>query len=255
MSQSTSIRVENLTYRVEGKTILRNLCLTAEAGQILAVIGLSGAGKSSLLKCIGGLIKPDAGRIFWGDQEIVGLPESQLNSLRRRIGFVFQGGALFDFMTVYDNIAFALKRQKPRPSPKEIQQIVTEKLRLVGMEGAEHLFPDQLSGGMQKRVSLARALATNPDILLYDEPTSGLDPILSSAIDQLIVNMKQQFGVTSILVTHNVSSVFRVADTIAMLHKGEIIFTGSPEEIQATSHPVVRQFVEGSLEGPLQPIG
>lgn len=253
MSRPVPVRVENLTYRVEGKTILRNLCLTAEAGQILAVIGLSGAGKSSLLKCIGGLIKPDKGQIFWGDQEIVGLPESQLNSLRRRIGFVFQGGALFDFMTVYDNIAFALRRQKPRPSPKEIQQIVAEKLCLVGMEGTEHLFPDQLSGGMQKRVSLARALATNPDILLYDEPTSGLDPILSSTIEQLMLNMKQRFGVTSILVTHDVSTVFRVADTIAMLHQGEIIFTGSLKETQETSHPMVRQFIEGSLEGPLQP--
>jgi phospholipid/cholesterol/gamma-HCH transport system ATP-binding protein len=246
------VRVEDITYRAGGREILRSASLTAPDGQILAVMGMSGMGKSTILKCIGGLIKPVAGRIFIGDTDTVPLEERELNAVRRQMGMVFQYAALFDSMTVYDNVAFGPRKQNPKLRRADLDRIVREKLDLVGMEGTGDRMPSELSGGMQKRIGLARALATEPKVLLYDEPTSGLDPIIARVIDDLIVDMKNRLGVTSIVVSHNMESIWRTADRVAMIHEGTVIAEGTPDEIRASDDPIVRQIVEGRADGPIQ---
>jgi phospholipid/cholesterol/gamma-HCH transport system ATP-binding protein len=216
----------------------------------MAVMGMSGGGKTTFLKCCAGLSRPTAGEIYIGETEIVHLSESQLNSVRRRIGMVFQYAALFDSMDVYDNVAFGL-RHNSHLSEGEIRHIVEEKLDAVGMPGTERLLPAELSGGMRKRIGLARALATNPEVLFYDEPTSGLDPVVATLIDELIVQVRDALGVTSVVVSHTIPSIFRISDRIAMLYGGHFIAVGSPEEIRKSSDPVVRQFIEGRSDGPI----
>lgn len=246
------IKIENLTYSVPGgRTILDGVSLTVPTGRTMAVMGLSGSGKTSLLKCVAGLAPVAGGRIWIGEDQVVGLDEKELNAVRRRIGYVFQYAALFDSMTVYDNVAFGPRRRGMPPGP-EMDALVSERLQMVGLGGTENLFPAQLSGGMQKRVGLARALASNPDVLLYDEPTSGLDPITAAVIDDLIIQMRNRLEVTSLVVSHAVESIFRVADLVTMLYDGHAIFTGTPDEARSATDPRVRQFVEGSTDGPIQ---
>jgi len=245
------VQVEDITYIASGREVLSGASLEVRDGQLLSVMGMSGSGKSTLLKCIAGLLKPAAGRIMLDGTDIVRLSERKLTPVRRQIGMVFQYAALFDSMTVYENVAFGVRRQNRHITKQELDAVVAENLRIVGLRGVEHMLPSQLSGGMQKRVGLARALATKPKLLLFDEPTSGLDPITAGVIDDLIVRLKKELGVTSIVVSHNLSSVFRISDRVAMLHGGRIVASGSPEEIRQSPDPVVRQFVEGRASGPI----
>jgi phospholipid/cholesterol/gamma-HCH transport system ATP-binding protein len=247
---STSVAVRDLRYVVSGRTILDGLRLQVEPGEIMAVMGLSGGGKTTLLKCCAGLVRPTDGEIFIGETEIAHLGESQLNSVRRRLGMVFQYAALFDSMTVYENVAFGL-RQHSDLSESEIRKVVEEKLDAVGMAGTERLLPAELSGGMRKRIGLARALAVNPEVLFYDEPTSGLDPVVATLIDELIVKVRDTMGVTSLVVSHHIPSILRISDRVAMLYNGKFEAVGTPDEMRQCDNEVVRQFIEGRADGPI----
>jgi phospholipid/cholesterol/gamma-HCH transport system ATP-binding protein len=248
---SASVIVRDLRYEISGRTILDDVDLEVAPGEIMAVMGLSGGGKTTFLKCCAGLTRPSGGEIYIGDTEIAHLTESQLNTVRRRLGMVFQYAALFDSMTVYENVAFGL-RYHSELSEAEIRRVVEEKLEAVGMPGTERYYPAELSGGMRKRIGLARALATNPEVLLYDEPTSGLDPVVATLIDELIVKVRDALGVTSIVVSHTIPSIFRIADRIAMLYGGRFEQVGTPDEMRNSGSPVVRQFIEGRSDGPIQ---
>ena len=245
------IEVRDLRYEVPGKQILKGVTLGVAPGEILCVMGMSGSGKTTVLHCMGGLTAPTSGHIRIGDSEIVGMRESELNRVRERMGMVFQYAALFDSLTVFENVAFGLRRRRKLPAD-EIKNIVAEKLTLVGLPGTEGMYPSQLSGGMAKRVGLARAIALSPEILLYDEPTSGLDPVIASMVDELIMQMRDTLGVTSIVVSHSLPSIFRISDKIAMIHDGRVLAAGTPQEIQACQDPIVRQFIEGRSQGPIE---
>jgi phospholipid/cholesterol/gamma-HCH transport system ATP-binding protein len=247
---SAPVTVRRLHYEIAGRKILDGVDLEIGSREVMSVMGLSGGGKTTFLKCCAGLIRPSGGEIFIGDTEIVRLGENQLNSVRRRIGMVFQYAALFDSMNVYENVAFGLRHHSDL-TESEIRRVVEEKLDAVGMPGSERLLPAELSGGMRKRIGLARALATNPEVLFYDEPTSGLDPVVATLIDELIVHVRDTLGVTSVVVSHTIPSIFRISDRIAMLYGGRFIAVGSPEEIRQSVDPVVRQFIEGRSEGPI----
>ena len=230
--------------------VLRGVNLEVAKGENLVIIGTSGCGKSVLLKHIIGLLRPDRGHVVVAGDIVDELPERELNRVRRKFGMLFQNAALFDSMNVGENVGFFL-REHTRLSRSETAQRVAEKLELVGLPNSERLYPAQLSGGMRKRVGLARALAVEPEILLFDEPTTGLDPIRASAINELIVEMNQRLKVTSITITHDMESAYTIADRIAMLYQGRIIFAGAPDELRQAAHPVVRQFIQGSAEGPI----
>jgi len=213
-------------------------------------MGMSGCGKTTFLHCLGGLLQPTSGQIWIGHDQICGMRETELNHVRERMGMVFQYAALFDSLSVFENVAFGLRRRKHMPLP-EIREIVREKLAIVGLSGTEDLYPAELSGGMAKRVGLARAIAMSPQILLYDEPTSGLDPVVASVVDELIVKMRDELGVTSVVVSHNIKSILRIGDQVAMLHEGTVLAHGTPDEVTSCSDPIVRQFLEGSSHGPI----
>jgi phospholipid/cholesterol/gamma-HCH transport system ATP-binding protein len=243
-----AIIVDDLEYAVPEKRILHDIHLEVDRGSILAVMGMSGCGKTSLLKCIAGLVKPTGGHILIEGQDIVPLSESELDRVRLRIGLVFQYAALFDSLTVFDNVSFGL-RHHTRSSSREMSRIVAERLEDVGMQGTENLYPSQLSGGMQKRVGLARALAMEPALLLYDEPTSGLDPVIARTIDDLILETRDKKRMTSVVVSHDIASIFRIADYIAMLDAGTVIAYGTPEDMRQSDNPKVREFVSGTEGG------
>jgi phospholipid/cholesterol/gamma-HCH transport system ATP-binding protein len=244
------IQVEDLVYRIRGRPILDGLSVTIQAGEIFSIMGPSGCGKTTFLKCLNGLVKPTSGHIYIDGQDLVGLPEAALNQLRRHIGMVFQYAALFDSMTVGDNVAFPLRRFTALRE-EEIAERVRELLARVGLSQIEHLYPAELSGGMRKRVGLARALAQSPRILLYDEPSSGLDPVGAAHIDHLIQRMREELGVTSVIVSHHIQNVFNITDRAAMLHQGRFLALGTPAELQASPDPVVQQFITAGIEGPL----
>ena len=245
------IRIRGLRKRLGTKQVLDGVDLDIEAGETVVVMGRSGSGKSVLLKHIIGLMAPDEGSIEVEDQEIVGMPEAELDSVRRRFGMLFQSAALFDSLTVGDNVGLGL-REHMRMDEVEVRRRVAERLEWVGLTGAEAMKPASLSGGMRKRVGLARALAMDPRYILYDEPTTGLDPITADAIDQLIRSLQKRLGVTSIVVTHDMASAYKVADRMVMLYEGRMVFSGTPGETRTTSNGVVRQFVEGSSTGPIR---
>jgi len=245
------IEVKNLRFQVGDKQILKGASLGVAPGEILSVMGMSGSGKTTLLHCIGGLTVPTSGEIRIGDVQIVGMTESELNKVRERMGMVFQYAALFDSLNVFENVAFGLRRRR-KLSANEIKRNVAEKLALVGLPGTENMYPSELSGGMAKRVGLARAIALSPEILLYDEPTSGLDPVMESVIDELIMQMRDKLGVTSIVVSHSIASIFRISDKIAMIHNGEVLATGTPDQIKSCDNPIVQQFIEGKSQGPIE---
>jgi phospholipid/cholesterol/gamma-HCH transport system ATP-binding protein len=238
-------------YKSFGKNqVLRGVNLEVKCGQTMVVIGGSGTGKSVLLKCIIGLLHHDRGEILVDSQEISHLKEKNWNQLLRKFGMVFQRDALFDSITIWENVGFGL-RQHTTLTDDEIKGIAVEKLKLVGLQDIEDRMPAELSGGMRKRVSLARAIAMEPSIILYDEPTTGLDPIMANVINELMVRMREKLEVTSIVITHDMESAYHIADQIAMLYKGEIIQVGTPEEIRNTSNEIVRQFIQGEVEGPI----
>lgn len=246
------ITLRHLSYSVDGKQILSDVNLNVRRGETTSIMGVSGSGKTTLIKAMAGLLRPTSGQVLIDHTDITTLSEEELNRVRHRLGVVFQYGALFDSLTVYENVAFALLRHT-RLSKREIDDIVEEKLALVGLPGTQNLMPAQLSGGMRKRVGLARAIAMNPEALFYDEPTSGLDPVMTTVIDGLITEMRNKLGVTSVVVSHDLRSIFRISDRIAMLHEGTIIAYGTPDEIRQSSDERVRQFIEGRAEGPIRP--
>ena len=247
------IQLRGLKKRLGSRNVLDGVDLEIPTGKTVVIMGRSGTGKSVLLKHIIGLMKPDAGSIQVDGTELVGLKEGELNQVRIRFGLLFQGGALFDSMTVGENVGLPL-REHTRMKPAEIAARVRERLEWVGLKDVEHVKPASLSGGMRKRVGLARAIAMDPAYILYDEPTTGLDPIMSDVINQLIRSMQTRMGVTGIVVTHDMNSAYHVGDILAMLHDGKVVFTGTPDEARNTSDPMVRQFIEGSSEGPIKPL-
>ena len=234
-----SIEVKNLVKAFGEKKVIDDVSFKVNDGEILAIVGFSGSRKSTILKLISGLVEKDSGEIITSDGDIA---------------FVFQYSALFDSLTVYDNIAFALHERKDlrkKYTEKEIREIVNEKLGLVGLKGIENLFPSELSGGMQKRVSFARAIVTEPKVILYDEPTAGLDPIASTLIEDYILRLRNETGATSIVVTHQMSTIQRTADKVIMLYDGKIVFAGTPEELCNTDNEYAKQFVSASIDGPM----
>jgi len=234
------------------RQVLRGVSLNVAAGESVAIIGRSGTGKSVLLKHVVGLMVPDAGTVRVDGVDVPSLGTNDLLELRKMMGMLFQGGALFDSMSVGENVGLPL-REHTKVDETQVELVVKEKLHLVGLEGVQDLRPSSLSGGMKKRAALARALALNPRIMLYDEPTTGLDPITSDLINRLIRRLQERLGITSIAVTHDMKSAYHIADRIAMLHEGRIHAVGTPAEIQSSTDPAVRQFIEGSAEGPLLP--
>jgi len=237
------IRLDDLWKAFGDKQVLAGLTLEVEDGETLVLIGYSGTGKSVVLKHIVGLLLPDRGEVFVDDRAVSTLERPALNALRRDIGFVFQFAALFDSMTVADNVALGLRRRNL--DDDEIAERVAEALAMVDLTGAGERFPAELSGGMRKRVGIARAIALRPRYILYDEPTTGLDPVTAAVIDRLMVRTRQRLGVTGVVVTHEMRSAYAVGDRIAMLYEGRIRQVGTVAEIQETSDPVVRQFIEG----------
>ena len=249
--QENAIVLEHLKIAFGPKEILKDISFTVKRGEVLVLMGLSGTGKSTTLRSIAGLLRPNAGKVLVNGHSIPDLKPFELETLRRRIGFCFQHGALFDSMTVGENVAFGLREHTKLPE-EEIQRIVAEKLAIVDLEGMEHMYPSELSGGMQKRASFARTIATDPDIVLYDEPTTGLDPIISRVINELILDLQRRLKATSLVITHDLKGAYLIADKILMLHHGRAVFLGSPKEFQETTDPHVVQFREGEMEGPIR---
>jgi phospholipid/cholesterol/gamma-HCH transport system ATP-binding protein len=247
---SVKIEVANLHKSFGNKHVLRGVDLEVKKGESMVVIGGSGAGKSVLIKCIIGLVRPDGGSIRIDGQETTSLREKALNEVRKKFGMLFQASALFDSLSVWENVGFGLK-QHTDLGDEAIKAIAVEKLRLLGLRRVEDLMPAELSGGMRKRVSLARAVAMEPEILLYDEPTTGLDPIMADAINDLIVQMRGKLRVTSIAITHDMVSAYKIADRIAMLYEGRIIEVGTPQKIKKSNDAIVQQFIQGKAVGPI----
>jgi phospholipid/cholesterol/gamma-HCH transport system ATP-binding protein len=244
------IRVVDLHKSFGQNRVLQGVNLRLKHGETLVIIGQSGCGKSVLLKHIIGLLKPDKGQVLVDGVDITNLKGDGLHKVTRRFGMLFQGSALFDSMTVGQNVSFGLERYTDF-SREEIQELVKNSLAKVGLIGIENLMPYELSGGMKKRVGLARAIAYRPDIILYDEPSTGIDPIRADAINDLVVRMKEELKVATLIITHDMVSAYKVADRIGMLYEGKIIEIGSPEEIKNSDNQVVQQFIHGRAEGPI----
>src|SRR5213592_829715 len=245
---NSMLTVRDLIKTIDGQEILRGVDLDVAHGETLAIIGRSGGGKSVLLKHLVGLMQPDAGEIWVEDQNIIGLSERQLGAIRQKIGILFQGAALFDSMTVAENIAFPLREAGER-DPKVLREKVREMLDVVELEGQEEKMPVSLSGGMKKRVGLARSIIRRPKCVLYDEPTSGLDPVVADSINRLIRRLQKRFGMTSVVVTHDMKSAFDVADRIAYLHEGRIYFNGTANQLQQSTDPFIQDFLLGRSDG------
>lgn len=244
------IEISHLHKSFGNHVILNDLNLTIKEGETKVIIGRSGTGKSVLLKNIIGILRPDAGSIKVNGVEVTTLNEREYNKIRMKMGMVFQGGALFDSMNVAENVAFVLD-EFMNVDKKVVRAKVERCLGMVGLSGIEEMMPSELSGGMKKRVSLARVLCMEPRIIFYDEPTTGVDPITSDVINHLIVDLRHKLKVTSIVVTHDMNSAYKVADSIAMLYHGQVVAEGTPQEIQGAKHPVVKQFINGEAKGPI----
>ena len=244
------IAVHDLMKKIGRQAILRGINLTVAKGETLVIIGRSGGGKSVLLKHLIGLLQPDSGEIWIDGENIIGLSERKLAPIRRKVGILFQGGALFDSMTVEENIAFPLREAGEKDS-NVIRERVSEMLEVMEMEGHEAKMPVSLSGGMKKRVGLARSIIRRPSCILYDEPTSGLDPVVSDSINRLICRLQERYQVTSIVVTHDMKSAFHIGDHIAYLHEGQIYFYGTPEALQASTDQLIQDFLQGRSEAAI----
>ncbi len=235
--------------RLTRRYILNDVSFFVPARSITCIMGVSGTGKTTLLRLMAGLLKPDSGEVLINGRDVVPMKEKELNEVRRNMGFVFQYGALFDSLNIGQNVGFGLTQMK-RPK-KEIKEIVAARLAEVGLVDVEDKLPSELSGGMRKRAAMARALATNPEIVLYDEPTSGLDPVMARVIDDLIVNLRDRAGTTNVIVSHHLTSILRISDNVMMLHNAKFVVEGTPAEVQKSNDPVVRQFLEGQAKGPI----
>lgn len=244
------ISLQHVHKSFAGKAVLRDMSIDVDQGESLVIVGGSGTGKSVTLKHIIGLLKPDRGRVVVGDRDIATMSDRELNHLRRRFGMSFQEGALFDSMSVFENVAFALRRHT-KMSEDEIRARVGECLDSVHLHGAATRRPSELSGGMRRRVGFARAIALQPEILLFDEPTTGLDPVSSDVVANLILEMRRKLNTTTVTITHDMKVAFKIADRVAMLHHGRIIEQGTPQEFRRSVNPIVQQFVEGRARGPL----
>ena len=244
------ISVRDLVKFFDDRKVLDGVSLDICQGETFVIMGGSGCGKSTLLRHMSGAIKPDAGQVFFMGQDLSGLSRFEKEQIKRRTGMCFQSAALIDYMNVEDNVALPL-REHTRLDPKIISIIVKMKLNLVGLQGFEKLMPNMLSGGMKKRVGLARAIAMDPEVVFYDEPSAGLDPVVAAVVDQLIMDLSKKLLLTSVVVTHDMGSVFRIADRIAMLHEGRILEVGRPQEIRDSRNPIVQQFIQGQIDGPI----
>ena len=244
------IEVVNVNKSFGAQKVLNNLNLSIEKGRITVIMGSSGGGKSVLLKHLIGLVRPDSGHVYVAGEDIANLSGKKLIALRKRFGMLFQEAALFDSMTVGENVAFPLK-EHTRMKQNQIMEVVEKKLLQVGLSNVTHKMPSQLSGGMRKRVGLARAIALEPEIILFDEPTTGLDPIMTDAINNLIRETQRLTGATCAVISHDIAGAFKIADKIAMLYGGKIIGQGTPEEMRHSADPIISQFIEGRADGPI----
>jgi len=245
-----TIEVRNLIKRYQDRAVLDGINLSIKKGETFVIMGGSGCGKSTLLRHLIGSEKPDNGEIFINEKNITAMPQKELDELRKKIGILYQSGALLNSLTVGENIALPLV-EHTKLAPDIIEIIIKMKLELVGLTGFENLKPAELSGGMKKRVGLARAIAMDPEIVFYDEPGAGLDPVVTGVIDKLIKDLSQKLNITSIVVTHEMTSAFRIADRMAMLYNGKVVQVGTPSEIKNSANPIVQQFITGSPDGPI----
>lgn len=241
------IVIKDLTRQFGKKVVLDNVSLTIKKGRTTVVIGPSGCGKTVLIKHFIGLLRPTSGEVYFKDKRIDNLSDRELNRIRIRFGFLFQGGALFDSLTVAENIMFPIKQHHKITNWQEVEDVVKAKLAMVGLDGYQNYYPANLSGGQRKRVALARAIAMNPEVILYDEPTTGLDPIRADVINELILKLQRELGETTVVVTHDMKSAYKIADRIIMLHNGKIIADGDPDHIRNHPHPIVQQFINGQV--------
>ena len=241
------IVVKNLTKQFGPIVVLDNVSLKIEKGKTTVVIGPSGCGKTVLIKHFIVLVRPTSGEVYFKGQRIDNLSERQLNKIRTRYGFLFQGGALFDSLTVAENIMFPIRQHFEVSNWREVEELVKAKLAVVGLDGYQNYYPANLSGGQRKRVALARAIALNPEVILYDEPTTGLDPIRADTINELILKLQRELGETTVVVTHDMTSAYKIADRIVMLHDGRIIADGDADHIRNHPHPKVQQFINGQV--------
>ena len=241
------VEVENLTKRFGSKLVLDNISLSIEKGKTTVVIGPSGCGKTVLIKHFIALLRPSAGQVYFAGRRIDNLSERELSQVRMHFGYLFQEGALFDSMTVTENIGFPIRQHDRSKSWLEVEEVVKTKLAMVGLDGFQNYYPARLSGGQRKRVALARAIALNPTVILYDEPTTGLDPIRADIINELILKLKRELGITTVVVTHDMKSAYKVGDRIIMLHNGKIVADGDADHIRNHPHPVVQQFIKGQV--------
>jgi len=239
------IVLKNLTKRFGKLVVLNDISLSFEKGKTTVIIGPSGCGKTVLIKHIIVLLRPGLGEVYFHEQRIDDLPESKLGKIRAQMGFLFQSGALFDSMTVSENIAFPIRQHQDIKDEDKLDEIVKSKLLLVGLDGYQDYFPAKLSGGQKKRVALARAIALNPEVILYDEPTTGLDPIRADVINELILKLRKELGITSVVVTHDMNSAYKIADRIIMLHNGKVLLDGNADTFTNSTLPVVQQFIKG----------
>jgi len=241
------IELKNVTKKFGDRVVLDDISLSIEKGKTTVIIGPSGCGKTVLVKHLIALLRPTSGEVYFKGQRIDDLPEKELNRVRTNYGFLFQGGALFDSLTVFENIIFPIQQHYKVTERSGLEELVKTKLAMVGLDGFQNYYPAKLSGGQRKRVALARAIALNPEVILYDEPTTGLDPIRSDIINELILKLDTGLGVTSVVVTHDMTSVYKIASRIIMLHHGKIIADGDADYIRNSQHPVVQQFINGQV--------
>lgn len=241
------LEIKDLCKSFGDNVVLNGVNLSIKRGETFALIGASGKGKSVLLKHVIGLIKPDSGQILVDGQDISQLRGKQLKAVKERFGIVFQFGALFDSQTIFENVAFPL-REKTKMSPAEIEKVVLKELTNVGLEGEGAKYPAQISGGMRKRVAVARCMVMRPEVILFDEPTTGLDPVISNSIYRTILDLKKVRNLTSFIISHDIPGIFRVVDRVAMLHDGRIVTTGTAEEVQNSDNPIVQNFLNGEIE-------
>ena len=250
VEKKVAISVKNLDKVFGERKVLDNINLDIYKGETFVIMGGSGSGKSTLLRVMTGAIKPSRGSVYFEDKDIHALNDDEAEKVKRRFGMSFQSAALLDFLSVEENVSLPLK-EHTRLDPKVVSIIARMKLNLVGLQGFENYYPSMISGGMKKRVGVARAIALDPEIVFYDEPTAGLDPVVCAVVDQLIVDLTKKLNLTSIVVTHNMESVWRIADRVAMVYKGNLLQVGNRDEIKNSNNEIVQQFINGRLEGPI----